>query len=119
MRPILFAGQATARTGLAGVGRLHLHTEGASQYRFVGKGALQLGKRPLGGVPIGLAGSARRRTYCCPYAAHLAAVGPLANTFQLVQADQSVGVRLHNVLAYTVAAVISYCRRAVQVLDEA
>jgi hypothetical protein len=40
MRAIVFAGQPTARAALAGVGRLHLHTEGPSQRRFVGKCAV-------------------------------------------------------------------------------
>ena len=88
-RPVLFAGEPTARARLAGVGRLHLHAEGASQHRFVGKRALQLGKRPLGGVSIDPAGLGRPRSHRRSCAALRAAFGPLADAVQVFQADQS------------------------------
>src|SRR5262245_19913868 len=91
VRPVLAGSVAAAGAHLAGVVGIHLHAQRASERRFVGQEALQFGKSPVAGVPIGsavlLAGLFA-----------LLAFRALANTRQIFHSDEGLVVGVNNVL---------------------
>ena len=95
---VLSARVATARAGLTGVVGIHADAAAASQGRFVGEQSAQLGKRPLRGMPIRLAGFRGNRNQVLALAAPLATSRPLANASQVFQADQALGMGVKEVL---------------------
>ena len=78
--PIALAGMAATRAGLTGIVSVHLDAERASQMGFVDEQAMQFGKRPFGGVPVG---------FPLLFARLLAvfALHPLADVGQVFQSD--------------------------------
>ncbi len=95
---IPLAGMAAMRAGLTGVVGIDLHTERTSQMRLVDEQAMQFGKGPLGGMPIGPA-----LLLACLFA--LLPLGPLADMGQVFQADETVGVGIQNALTDSVVGI--------------
>ena len=91
---VLFARKATARACLAGIMGIHLDAQRARQDRFIGEKAMQFRKRPLRGVLVGPA--LLLRSFLAPLAFR-----PFSDAIQLFQADESVGVRVQDVLDFS------------------
>ena len=58
--PVLAAGEATARAGLAGVVGIHFDAQRPGECRLIGEQPVQLGEGPLARMPVGAALPLRR-----------------------------------------------------------
>ena len=95
---IPFAGVATARAGLTGVVGIHADAAAACERCFVGQQPAQLGKGPLGGMPIRLARFGGHGNQLLAEASALAPPRPLANAREVFQADETPGMGVQDVL---------------------
>ncbi len=92
-------GVAAPGTGFAGVVRIDFDRHTARQGGFVGDVAMQLGKGPLGGMPVGLA-LLLRGLFA------VRAFGARADMGQVLQADDAVWVRVHNPTTDPMVAIL-------------
>ena len=92
------AGVATAGAALAGEVRIHTDAATVIQSGFVGQQTTEFRKSPLRGVPVGFAGFGGNWHQVFALAALRAAFGPLTNTREVFQANQTVGMGVQDVL---------------------
>ncbi len=92
-------GVAACGARLARVVGVHLDRHRVGQEGLVGQEAVQFGKRPLGGVPVGFALLLARRSAVCVF-------GPLADMGQVFQADETVRMPVHDAPAEDMVAIL-------------
>ncbi len=96
--PISLARVPAFGARLAGVVSVHLHRHTARQERLISQHAVQLGKRPLGGVPVGCALLPRRLFGPLPS-------GTISNVGQLFQTEEARGMVVHDTPTEQMVAV--------------
>ena len=84
---------------LARVVSVHLDRHRVGQQGLVGQEAVQFGKRPLGGVPVGFALLGARFLAVCAF-------GPLADMGQVFQADETVRMPVHDAPTEDMVAIL-------------
>ncbi len=96
---VCFTCIAAHRASLTSMGGIHFHGQTARKHRFIGNIAVQFSKRPLGGMPV------RPSLFRASFLATLAP-GSLADVGQVFQANDAVGVAVHNASADDMVAIL-------------
>ena len=96
--PVLAAGVATARAGLAGIVGIHLDAQRPGEDRLIGEQPVQLGEGPPARVPVGAALPLRRLLA-------VLALGAVPNARELFQPDEGMGMGVQDALADRVVGI--------------
>ena len=99
-RPVRITGVAAHRASFAGVVGIYLHRHTARKRCLVGDVAVQLGKRPLGGMPVALAGFGGDlfHAFSMLLALVRAPFRSLTDVCQIFQADHTLWVLVYDAM---------------------